>query len=99
MAKHRLFESLSAILICMAIASMCFAACFVAKTSARYNFMLTILLMMIVSAIVRVVERFNFTDLFLDPKSDSYGLIIGAEISITWGTLLVAEFLLAMKYF
>ena len=61
--------------------------------------MITILLMLIVSAIVRVVERFSITDSFFNPQGEYYGLIIGLEIAITWSTLLVAEFIVAMKYF
>lgn len=61
--------------------------------------MMTILVMLIVSAVVRVIERFNYTESLLDPQGDSYGLVIGAEIALTWSTLLLAEFLLAMKYF
>ena len=61
--------------------------------------MITILLMLIVSAIVRVVERFSITDNFFSPQGEYYGLIIGLEIAVTWSTLLVAEFIIAMKYF
>ena len=61
--------------------------------------MVTVLLMLIVSAIVRVVERFSVTDSFYSPQSEHYGVIIGVEIAITWSTLLVAEFIIAMKYF
>ena len=55
--------------------------------------------MLIASAIVRVVERFSITDNFFEPQGEYYGLIIGLEIAITWSTLLVAEFIVAMKYF
>ena len=61
--------------------------------------MITILLMLIVSAVVRVIERFSITDSFFNPQGQYYGLIIGTEIAITWSTLLVAEFIVAMKYF
>ena len=60
--------------------------------------MITILLMLIFSAVVRVVERFSITDSFFAPEGQYYGLIIGSEIAITWSTLLLAEFLIAMKY-
>ena len=45
----------------MAVASMCFTTCYVYKNATKYNFMVTILLMLIVSAIVRCIERFNLT--------------------------------------
>ena len=61
--------------------------------------MVFILLMLIVSAIVRVVERFQITDSFFNPQGEKYGLIIGAEISVIWATLLLAEWFIAMKYF
>ena len=68
MKSHNLAESLSAILICMAVASMCFTTCYVYKNGNSYNFMVTILLMLIMSAIVRVIERFSITDSFFEPK-------------------------------
>ena len=55
--------------------------------------------MLIVSALVRVIERFQMTEYLVDPQSQNYGLIIGSEITITWGCLLVAEWLIAMKFF
>lgn len=99
MAHTNLAESLSAILICMAVASMCFTTCYVYKNSNSYNWMVTILIMLIISAIVRVIERFNYTESFFSPTGDTYGLIIGIEIAVTWSTLLLAEFLIAMKFF
>ena len=83
----------------MAVASMVFTTCYVYKNGNQYNFMITILIMLIVSAVVRVIERFSVTDSFFEPQGEYYGLIIGSEIAITWSTLLVAEFLIAMKYF
>ena len=61
MTQQSLGESLSAILICMAIASMCFTTCYVYKNSNGPNFMVSVLIMLIISAAVRVIERFNFT--------------------------------------
>lgn len=105
MSGHRdLGESLSAILICMAVASMCFTACYIYRMNAdgnggKYNWMITVLIMLIVSAIVRVIERFGYTETIFDPKNDFFGILIGVEIAVTWTTLLLAEFLTAMKYF
>ena len=99
MAHTNLAESLSAILICMAVASMIFTTCYVYKNGNGFSWMVTILMMLITSAVVRVIERFNYTDSFFSPTGDSYGLVIGSEIAITWSTLLLAEFLIAMKYF
>lgn len=96
---HSLSESLSAIVICMAIASMCFTTCYVYKNRGNFNFMVLILIMLIISAIVRVIERFQVTDSFFSPQGESYGLVIGCEISIIWATLLLAEWFIAMKYF
>lgn len=92
-------ESISAILICMAIASMCFTTCYVYKNSNGPNVMVVVLIMLIISAIVRCIERFDFTESFFDPKGEYYGVIIGSEISVTWSTLLVSEWLIAMRYF
>ena len=66
MGDHNLPESFSAILICMAVASMLFTIYIVAKNSHGFSFMVVILLMLIISAIVRVVERFQFTELFVN---------------------------------
>ena len=56
--------------------------------------------MLILSAVVRVIERFSLTDNFFDPEQSSiYGVILGFEIAVTWSTLLLAEFMIAMKYF
>ena len=97
--RVNLGEALSAIMISMAVASMCFTICYVYKQSNHFNFMMVILLMLIFSAMVRVIERFNYTESFFSPDDEYYGLIIGFEIIVTWSTLLLAEFLLAMKYF
>ena len=97
--EHNLPESFSAILICMAVASMLFTIYIVAKNSRGYSFKVTILIMLIISAIVRVVERFQFTEYFVDQQSSNYGAVIGIEITVTWGCLLLAEWLIAMKYF
>ena len=51
----------------MAIASMCFTTCYVAKNRGGCNFMVAILTMLIISAIVRVIERFQVTDSFFSP--------------------------------
>ena len=99
MAQLSLAESLSAILICMAVASMCFTACFIYRNTKQCNFMVTVLMMLIISAIVRVIERFSITDSFFSPQDGNYGCIIGIEVAVTWATLLVAEFIIAMKYF
>ena len=61
--------------------------------------MVTCLIMLIISAIVRVVERFSIHDSFFNPGQENYGCIIGIEIAITWATLLVAEYIIAIKFF
>ena len=99
MADHNLPESFSAILICMAVASMLFTIWIVGRNSKGYSFKITILIMLIISAIVRVVERFQFTEYFVDQTSSKYGAVIGIEITVTWGCLLLAEWLIAMKYY
>ena len=97
--KH-IGESLIAILICMSVASMLFASCFVYKSSGKScNWMVTIMILLILSALVRLIERFNYTDSILDPKSSTYGTMIGLEVAFTWAFLLVSEFCIAMKYF
>jgi len=78
---------------------MLFTIFVVAKNAQGYSFKITILIMLIISAIVRVIERFQFTEYFVDSTQDQYGAIIGMEITITWGCLLLAEWLIAMKYF
>ena len=83
----------------MAVASMIFTTCYVYKNSNGCNWMVTVLFMLVISAIVRIIERFEFTSSFLDQESDSYGIIIGTEIAVTWATLLLAEFIIAIKYF
>lgn len=97
--SNSLPESLSAIVIVMAVASMCFTSCYVYKSSHAMNWMVLILLMLIISAVVRVIERFNLTGSLISTEHDSYGYLIGVEISITWGCLLLSEWLIAMKYF
>ena len=91
-------DSIAAIGIIMAVAAMCLTTCYVG-THKGNGFMVTILLMMIVSSIVRVIERFNYTEVMFDPESDYYGVIVGAEISIAWTCCLLAEWFTAMKYF
>ena len=61
MTQVNLGESLSAILICMAVASMIFTTCYVYKNSNGCNWMVTVLFMLVISAIVRIIERFEFT--------------------------------------
>ena len=99
MSGNSLPESFSAILICMAVSSMLFTIYIVARNNHGFSFMVTILLMLIVSAVVRVVERFQFTEYFVESTEHKYGAVIGMEISVTWGCLLLAEWLIAMKYF
>lgn len=60
-------EAMSAILICMAMASMCFTICYVWRNAQKFNFMITILMLLLFSAVVRVVERFNYTDSLFEP--------------------------------
>lgn len=97
--KH-IGESLNAILICMSVASMLFASCYVYKNSVKgCNWMVTVLILLMVSALVRIVERFGYTSSFFDPQGGTFGALIGVEIAITWSFLLVSEFYLAMKYF
>ena len=91
-------DPLSAIVICMAVACMCLTVCYVYKNSGC-SFMITILMMLIISALVRVVERFNYTESMFDKESDYFGIIIGVEISVTWICCLLAEWFTAMKYF
>jgi hypothetical protein len=83
----------------MSVASMCFASCYVYKNSVRFNWMVGVLILLIISALVRIVERFNYTESVFDPKGETFGAIIGVEIAITWCFLLVSEFYIAMKYF
>ena len=61
--------------------------------------MVTVLLMLVLSAAVRIVERFQLTQYMVDPDGTNYGGIIGLEISITWACLLLAEWLIATKYY
>ena len=96
--EHNLTESLAAIVICMAVASMCFTIAYVYVRS-KDPFMISTLAMLIISAIVRVIERFNFNSALFDPTASYYGIVVGSEISITWGCLLLSEWLIAMKYF
>ena len=96
--KH-LGESINAILICMSVASMCFACCYVYKNSAKYNWMVGVLILLIISALVRIVERFGYTESVFDPKGETFGIVIGIEIAITWAFLLISEFYISMKYF
>lgn len=95
--KH-LGESMAAILICMSIASLLFSACYVYRNSKRYNWMVIVLKLLIISALIRIIERFNYTEVFFAADGSSFGAVIGVEISITWACLLVSEFYIAMKY-
>ena len=54
----------------MAVASMLFTIFVVAKNAQGYSFKITILIMLIISAIVRVIERFQFTEYFVDSSQD-----------------------------
>lgn len=97
--KH-IGESLNAILICMSVASMLFATCYVYKNSTKgCNWMVTVLSLLIVSALVRIIERFGYTESIAEPQSNMFGALIGTEIAVTWTFLLVSEFWLAMQYF
>ena len=58
-------DSIAAIGIIMAVAAMCLTTCYV-YTHKGNGFMITILLMLIVSSVVRVIERFNYTDILFD---------------------------------
>ena len=69
------------------------------KNQKKWNVMVTILLMLVLSGAVRSVERFSLSELIFDKEGDNFGIVIGLEISITWTLLLCAEFLLAIKYF
>ena len=91
-------DSISAIGIIMAVAAMCLTSCYV-FTHKGNGFMVSILFMLIISSIVRVIERFNYTDILFDQESEYFGIIIGAEISIAWTCCLLAEWFTAMKYF
>lgn len=90
--------SVSGILICMAVAVLCLTVFYVYKNSGC-SFMISILMMIIISSLVRIVERFNYTESWFDKEGDYYGVIIGAEISIAWICCLLAEWYTAMKYF
>lgn len=61
--------------------------------------MVTVLLMLVISALVRVIERFNYTDNLFDTDGEYFGVIIGVEISIAWICCLLAEWITAMKFF
>ena len=61
--------------------------------------MVTVLLMLVVSSLVRVIERFSFTETFFDKDGDYFGVIVGCEISLAWICSLLAEWITAMKYF
>ena len=91
-------DSLAAIGICMAVAAMCLTTCYVAGHKGN-GFMVTILIMLILSAIIRVIERFNYTEVMFDKDGEYFGIIVGAEISIAWTCCLLAEWFVAMKYF
>ena len=95
---QNLGDTFSAIIICMAVAVMCLTVCYVYKNSSC-SFMITILMMLITSALVRVVERFNYTENMFDKEGDYFGIIIGVEISLAWICCLLAEWYTAMKYF
>ena len=91
-------DSIAAIGIIMAVAAMCLTTCYV-YTHKGNGFMVTILLMIIVSSVVRVIERFNYTEVLFDPEGEYFGVIVGSEISIAWTCCLLAEWFTAMKYF
>ena len=65
-------ESISAIIICMAVATMCLTVCYVFKNTGS-SFMITVLMMVIISSLVRVVERFNYTETLFDKEGDYFG--------------------------
>lgn len=96
--KH-LGESLNAIFICMSVAAMLFSTCYVYKNSGRFNWMVAVLLLLVFSALVRIIERFGYTETIADPQGGTFGVLIGIEIAITWSFMLVSEFYIAMKYF
>ena len=66
MGLEHLGQSLIAIAIWTAIAAMLFAACYIYRNSTRYNWMVIVLKLLIISGIVRIIERFRFTEVFLD---------------------------------
>ena len=66
MGLEHLGESLAAIMICTSIASMLFAACYIYSNSTKYNWMVIVLKLLIISALVRIVERFDYTEVFFD---------------------------------
>ena len=61
--------------------------------------MVTVLLMMVLSSLIRVIERFDFTQSLFDEEGDYFGVIVGFEISLAWICSLLAEWITAMKYF
>ena len=98
MSTYNLGNSISAIMICLAVAAMCITICYVFKNTG-HSFMVTVLLMLVISALVRVIERFNYTESWIDKEGDYFGVIIGVEISLAWICCLLAEWITAMKYF
>ena len=91
-------ETITAVIICIAVATICFTISRV-YIYTGWSFMVTVLFMLVVSSLVRVIERFKFNEAFFDKDSDSYGVIVGIEISLAWICSLVAEWITAMKYF
>ena len=91
-------ETISAVMICIAVATLCFTVSRV-YIYTGWSFMVTVLLMLVVSSLVRVIERFSFTETFFDKDGDYFGVIVGCEISLAWICSLLAEWITAMKYF
>ena len=53
-------EIITAVMICVAVATLCFTVSRV-YIYTGWSFMVTVLLMLVLSSLVRVVERFDFT--------------------------------------
>ena len=91
-------ETITAIMICIAVATICFTVSRV-YIYTGWSFMVTVLLMLVISSLVRVIERFDFTETFFDKDGDYFGVIVGCEIALAWICSLLSEWITAMKYF
>ena len=59
-------STIGALMICMSIASMVFTICYICKNQKKWNVMITILFMLVLSGAVRSVERFSLTEVMID---------------------------------
>ena len=98
MSTGQIAEMISGIVICIGMAAMCLST-FIVYRNHGCSFMVTILIMLIISSMVRMVERFNYIDELIDKESKYHGAMVGVEISIAWICCLIAEWFTAMKFF